>query len=33
MTHRTGQMPGYIYSPLAGSTYAIILQPAIIEYV
>jgi hypothetical protein len=26
-------MPGYIYSPLAGSTYTVILQPAITEYV
>lgn len=32
MAHRTGQMPGYIYSPLAGSTYTVILQPAFTEY-
>ena len=33
VTHSTGQVPGYTYSPLGGSTYTVFLQPAITEYV
>ena len=33
LTHRTGQVSGCIYSPLADSMCTVILQPTITEYV